>query len=127
MENFAAVNFAAVAAGAVVSFFVGWLWYSPKVFGRNWAIGSGISPEPPEKMPVFAMLAQLVSLLILALVIGLTATTNALITALLAILAVAVFTVSTGAWINKNAYAMTVDFFYVIVAGVVMIGAQALL
>ena len=33
------VSWLAVAVGAVVSFLVGWLWYSPKLFGPKWAEG----------------------------------------------------------------------------------------
>jgi len=127
VEDFSAVNWLAVVVGTFVSFFVGWFWYSPKCFGKKWAEGSGISSEPPEKMPAFAMSAQFVSLFILASVVGITATVNALITAILSILAVAAFTVSGGAWANKSSYAMRVDFFYVVVAGVVMIAAQGIL
>jgi hypothetical protein len=102
----------------------GWLWYSPKLFGKRWAEGSGVSPEPPEKMPIGSMAAQVFSLFVLASVIGLTAAVNALITAILAILAVAFFTLSGGLWSQKSGYALRVDFFYVIISGVLMIVCQ---
>ena len=124
MEDFSRVNWLAVTVGTVVSFLVGWVWYSPKLFGKKWAEGSGVSLDSADKMPVFAMLTQLVALLLLALVIGITATIDALITAVLAILAVATFTASMGGFVKKSGYAITVDFFYVIVAGVVMIVFQ---
>jgi hypothetical protein len=127
VEEIAAVNSMAVIAGTVVSFFIGWFWYSPRCFGTKWAQGSGVSLDKPEKMPKFPMLAQLVSLFLLALVIGITANANALTTAILAILATATVTVSGGAWTNKSGYAMAVDFFYIIVSGAVMIAAQGIL
>lgn len=126
MENFAEVNWLAVAVGTLVTFLVGWLWYSPKMFLKKWAEGSGVSSEPPEKMPVLSMFFQILALLLLAVVIGITAVANALITAILAILAVAVFTLSNGAWSQKSGYAMGVDFFYVIVSGVLMIVCQGI-
>lgn len=78
-------------------------------------------------MPKFAMAAQVISLFLLALLIGICATTQDLLSAVLAILAAASFVVSCGAWVNKNCYAMCVDFFYIIISGIIMIAAQALL
>lgn len=127
MENFTDISWLAVGLGTVVSFMVGWLWYSPKMFLTKWAEGSGLPPEPPEDMPAFAMAAQLCALLLLSLVIGITAAVNALITAILAILAAATFVVSNGAWCRKSGYALAVDFFYVVVSGVIMAVFQGLL
>ena len=124
VEEIASVNAMAVVAGTVVSFIIGWFWYSPSCFGTKWAQGSGISLEKPEKMPMFRMLAQLVSLFLLALVVGVTANANALTTKILAILAAAMVTVSGGAWTNKSSFALGVDFFYIVVSGAVMIAAQ---
>ncbi len=101
MEDFSRVNWLAVTVGTVVSFLVGWVWYSPKLFGKKWAEGSGVSLDSADKMPIFAMVTQLVALLLLALVIGITATIDALITAILAILAVAAFTASNG-WLREE-------------------------
>jgi hypothetical protein len=127
VEEIASVNAMAVVAGTLVSFMIGWFWYSPKCFGTKWAQGSGVSLEKPEKMPMFPMLAQLVSLFLLALVVGVTANANALTTAILAILAAAMVTVSGGAWTNKSSFALGVDFFYIVVSGAVMIAAQGIL
>jgi len=126
MNEFANVNWLPVGVGTVVSFLVGWAWYSEKLFGKKWAEGSGVTLGSASKMPVFAMVSQLVALLLLALVIGLTAAVNALITAIVAILAVAIFTVSMDSFIKKSTAAVTIDFFYVIVSGVVMIICQGI-
>ncbi len=126
MENFSNVNWLAVSVGTVLSFLVGWLWYSPKLFGRKWAEGSGVALDSANEMPVFAMLTQLAGLLLLALVIGITATSDALITALLAILAAATLIASAGGFVNKSCYAIVIDFFYIIVVGVVMIVCQGI-
>lgn len=121
------LNWIAVIAGTVVAFLVGWLWYGPKLFGQGWAEGSGVKLNTADKMPVFAMITQLAALLLLALVIGVTATTDALGTAILAILACATFAVSAGAFINKSRYALVVDAGYIVIAGIVMVIAQGLL
>jgi len=121
------INWIAVLVGTVVSFLVGWAWYSPLLFGKKWAEGSGVVLASADKMPVFAMTAQLLALLVLAIVIGITAASNALFTAILSILAIALFIASTGSFVHKSTYAIIVDFFYIILAGVVMIAVQGLL
>lgn len=78
-------------------------------------------------MPVFAMLAQLVALFLLALVIGVTATKNALGTAILAIPAAAAFVVSGGAFVRKSTCALAVDGGCIVGSGAIMILAQGLM
>lgn len=125
--EFAAINWLATLVGAVAAFFLGWLVYSPILFIKGWAEGSGVDLKDGGGPPVFAMVAQIVALLLLAIVVGITATGDALITAILAILAAAAFAVSNGAFCRKSSFAMAVDGGYVIAAGVVMILAQGLL
>ena len=127
MEDFSSINWLAVILGTIVSFLVGWLWYSPKLFGVKWAEGSRVSLDRADKMPAFAMVSQLIALFLLSLVIGLTAQVNALFTAILSILAVAFFTASMGGFVQKSNYAITVDFFYIIASGAIMIGVQGIL
>jgi len=120
------LNWIAVIVGTVASFLVGWLWYSPKLFGQGWADGSGVKLNTADKMPAFAMIMQLLALFLLALVIGVTATTNALGTAILAILAITCFATSNGAFIKKTGYALAVDAGFIIIAGGVMIIVQGI-
>jgi len=127
MEDFSSVNWLAVGVGTIAAFLVGWLWYSPMLFGKKWAEGSGVELGDASEMPVFAMVSQLIGLFLLACVVGITATTDALVTAILAILAAAVMTLSVGAFVRKSQYALLTDFGYIVVAGVVMIAAQGLL
>ena len=39
------VNWLAVIIGFVLAFALGWLWYSPKLFGRKWAEGVGLDHD----------------------------------------------------------------------------------
>lgn len=119
-------NILAVIVGAIVAFLVGWIWYGP-LFGKKWAAGSGVELGSASSMPVFAMVAQFVALLTLSIVVGITATTSALFTALFAILAAALFVTSAGAFVKKSNEAIAIDFGYIVVAGVVMILSQGLL
>ena len=127
MENFTNVNWLAVIVGAVVSFLGCWLWYSPKVFGKKWAAGSGVTMDSNSKPPVFALISQFTAFLLLATVIGITATSNALFTAIFAILAVAIFIAASSGFVNKSGGAITIEVVYIIIAGVIMIAAQGLL
>lgn len=125
MEGLTTINWLAVGTGTIFSFLLGWGWYSPRVFGKKWAEGSGVSLGSAQSMPVFAMVSQLVALFLLAVVIGLTAVVSALATALLTISAIAVFVASMGAFVKKTSYAIGVDAGYIIASGAVMIVMQA--
>ena len=122
------INWAAMGAGIIVAFGLGFVVYGP-ILGlqRRWAEGTRINPEPPAKMPTGPLLAQLVALILLALVIALTETTGALGAALVAILAVAAQAASVGAWAQKSGSALSVDVGYALLCGVVMILAHAAL
>ncbi len=120
------IVWSAVIVGTIASFILGWLWYSPRLFGKPWAEGSGVSMES-DGLPAFAMVAQLVGLFVLALVIGVTAVTNALFTALLAILAAALMVVANGAFCRKSGAALAIDAGYILLSGVVMIIARGAL
>lgn len=120
------INWLAVIIGAVAAFLLGWLVYSPILFLKGWADGSGLDADGdgPGGLPI---VLQIVALLALSTVVGITATTNALFTAILAILACAIFVLSTGAFVRKSRFALTVDGGYILAAGLVMIAAQGLL
>ncbi|WP_370231354.1 DUF1761 domain-containing protein [Cognatishimia sp.] len=121
-----ALNWTAILVGTVVAFFAGWAIYSPMLLGKTWAIGSRISPEPPEQMPWMAMVMQLAGLFLLALVIGMTAQTEALITAITAILAAAGMVMAQDAFSQKSTAATIIDGGYVVIAGALMIVCQGL-
>lgn len=120
------LNILAIVIGTILAFLFGWLLYSPKLFGRGWAEGSGVALGQAAEMPVFAMAAQFIALALLAIVIGLTATVSALWTAIFAILAAMMFVVSSGAFLKKSTYALMVDGGYILGAGVIMIVVQGL-
>jgi|GEM_PF-1781586 len=119
-----ALNLTAVLVGTVVAFFAGWIYYSVTPIRTTWAEGSRISSEPPEKMPMMAMALQVSGLFLLALVIGMTAQTNALFTAIAAILATAVMVMAQDAFTQKSTAAICIDGLFVVLAGVIMIVCQ---
>ena len=126
MEFLADVNWIAAIAGTVVAFLAGWLWYSEKLFGTKWAEGSRVELGSADSMPMMAMVSQLIALLFLAILVGITAASS-LGAAIVAILTVAAFTLSSGSFVKKSTYALGVDVGYIILSGVIMMAAQALL
>lgn len=125
--EFAELNWIAVVTGAIAAFLFGWLVYSPILFAKVWAEGSNVELTPESKPPLAGMLLQILGLLCLATVVGVTATINALFTAILAILAAAFLVTSNGAFCKKSTAALAVDAGYIVGSGVLMIVAQAVL
>ena len=119
-----ALNITAVIVGAVAAFLFGWIIYHPKVMGKTWAEGSGV--ELGGSPPAMAFLFQVLALVALAIVIGMTATISYLGTAVAAVLAAACFVMSGGAFTKKSTGAIVVDGVYVLGAGVCMIIAQGI-
>ena len=121
------VNWIAVIVGAVAAFVMGWLWYSPKVFGTKWAEGLGVELGNASEMPVGAMVTQAVGLLLMSWFVGVTAASNALLTVILATVAFTLLGYSGGMFGRQNAYVRNVNAGYWIAALVVMIVCQAIL
>lgn len=121
------VNWTAVIVGAVVSFILGWLWYSPKLFGTKWAAGVGIDINHSSSPMMMPMIAQAVGTFLLAWVIGITETTNSLATAVLIAVTIAVLIKANGLWSQKSRYAIMVESGYILAMVVVMILVHAVI
>ena len=120
------VSWLAVIAGAVVSFMLGYAWYSPKLFGTKWAEGSGVKMNTADNMPMGAMATQGIGLLLMSWFVGVTATSNALYTVILATVAFTVLQFSGNSFSGKSNYARWVDAGYWIGCLVIMIVAQGM-
>ena len=121
------VSWLAVLAGAVLSFLLGYFWYSPKLFGVKWAEGSGVKMNTADKMPMAAMATQGLGLLLMSWFVGVTANSNALCTVILATLAFTVLAYSGNTFSGKSNYARLVDAGYWIVCLVIMIICQGVI
>ncbi len=69
------VNWLAVIAAAVLSFFVGGLWYSPAMFLKAWQRGSGVTDAQlqtghPLKIYGGGLLLSLIATVVFAMFIG---------------------------------------------------------
>jgi hypothetical protein len=120
------VNWIAVIVGTILSFLLGWLWYSPKLFGTKWAEGSGVELGAATGMPVAAMVTQLVATFLLAWVVGITAARNALATIVLIVIMLALFIAGNGLFGKKSHYAIGVEAGFIVVMAIVMIVVQGI-
>jgi Protein of unknown function (DUF1761) len=125
-ELTANVNWLAVIVGTVLSFLLGWLWYSPKLFGVKWAEGVGVKMGSADNMPAAAMGAQLLGTFLLSWLVGITAGQNALLTIILIALAIIVFIVSNGLFAKKSNYAISVEAGFIAAMTVVMVVVQGI-
>ena len=120
------VNFLAVIVGAILSFVVGWAWYSPMLFGTKWAEGSGVKMGSADDMPMAAMAAQGIGLLLMSWFVGVTAKSEALLTVILGTVAFVVLAYSGGVFTHKSSYARAAEAGYWLVSLVVMIICQGI-
>jgi hypothetical protein len=119
------VSWTAIIAGTIAAFALGMLWFNPRLFGKGWAAGShGITP--PASPPVGSLVVQLAGTFLTAWVIGITAVSNQLLTAILVVLAIAGLQLAGGLLSQKSAYAATIDGSYVVAMGILMIVAQGI-
>lgn len=125
-ELTANVNWLAVIVGTVLSFLLGWLWYSPKLFGVKWAEGVGVEMGSADNMPAAAMGAQLLGTFLLSWLVGITAGQNALLTIILIALAIIVFIVANGLFAKKSTYAIGTEAGFIAAMTVLMIVVQGI-
>ena len=121
------VNWLAVAVGAVLSFLLGWAWFSPLLFVEKWIEGINVKPNPGAKMPVGAMIMQLLGTFLLAWLVGIGAAHNALAMTILIALTIIVLFVANGLFGSKSTYAIAVEAGFVAAMAIVMIAVQAIL
>ena len=120
------VNWIAVVVGFVASFLLGWLWYSPKLFGTKWAEGVGVELGKAGEMPMAAMLTQAVGTFLLSWVVGITAGQEALLTIILIVITIVMLRVSGGLYTKKSNYAIMTDAGFIAAMAIVMIVCQGI-
>ena len=121
------VNWLAVIIGTVLSFILGWAWYSPLLFVKKWIEGINVKPNPDAKMPASAMIAQLLGTFMLSWLVGITAAHNALATILLIFATIIALIIANGIFVSKSNYAIATEAGFVAAMAVVMVGVQAIL
>ncbi|NRA88930.1 MAG: DUF1761 family protein [Rhizobiales bacterium] len=87
-ENVMNISWLPTITGFILAFILGSLWFSPKMFGTKWAEGSNVTLKDSDKMPMAAMVTQAIGTFLLAWFIGITASIEYLLTAIIALLAI---------------------------------------
>jgi len=118
------INWLAVFAGFLLSFLLGWLWYSPKLFGKKWALGVGVEMTQDSKPAALSMVMQASGTFLLAWIVGITAASNALLTIIMIMLAFICLQTASGLFCKKSAYAMIVEAGYIFTMTLIMIVCQ---
>jgi len=126
-ELMAGVNWLAVGIGTIASFMLGWLWYSPALFGKAWATGSRVNLANASAMPVTPLIAQLIATFLLAWLIGINDMRGSLATAALILVTIAAFVATNSMFVSKSGAAIAIETSFVIAMGVVMLAVHALL
>lgn len=127
MEEITAnVSWLAVVTGAIAAFLIGWLWYSPRLFGTKWAEGVGAKLSDSDEMPMGAMQAQAIGLLLMSWFVSVTAANDALLTVILATFAFTMLAYGGGMFAKHSSYARSVNAGYWIVSMVVMVIANGI-
>ena len=121
------VNWFAVVIGTVLSFILGWAWYSPLLFVKKWMEGINIKPNPGAKMPVAPLVVQLVGTFLLAWLVGITAAHNALATIILIVACIIVLIVANGLFASKGSQAIAIEAGFIAAMAVVLIAVQGIL
>ena len=126
MEITSGVSWSGVVAGGVASFLLGWLWFSPMLFGKKWAEAHGVQLGAASSMPVMAMVAQFLGLFLVSWFVGVTAVTSALATAVLALLGFAMLYDSGAMFVKVPTVGRLINLGYWVVSFVVMVICQGI-
>ncbi|MGB8315322.1 MAG: DUF1761 domain-containing protein [Aestuariivirga sp.] len=121
------VNWLAVVVGFVLSFGLGWLWYSPKLFGAKWAEGVGAKiGDGAATPPAAPMVLQAIGTFLLAWLVGVTASNNALLTIILVAITYMVLQAASGKFTGKSNYAIGTEVGFTAAMVVLMIIVQGI-
>ena len=117
------VSWLAVIVATVLSFMLGGLWYSPRVFGARWAEGCGIDLESGDagKHAVKALSVQFVSTLLLAWVLGAMVDAGEWLMIVATVGVVAVILISAGFFHRNSNFAAVIEGVFVVAMAAVMI------
>lgn len=121
------VNWLAVVVGFVLSFGLGWLWYNPKLFGAKWAEGVGAKMgDGAATPPAASMVLQAIGTFLLAWLVGVTASNNALLTIILVAITYIVLQAASGKFTGKSNYAIGTEVGFTAAMVVLMIIVQGI-
>ena len=117
------VSWLAVIVATVLSFMLGGLWYSPRVFGTRWAEGVGVDLESADagKHAVKALSTQFVSTLLLAWLLGAMVNAGEWLMIAVTVSAFAVILLSAGLFHRNSHFAAGIEGVFVVVMSTIMV------
>lgn len=127
MEAFIAqIEWIPVLSSVIVTFILGWLWYSPALFLKPWLKGI---PDPPKwQAPMWMPLsAHAGSLLFLAIVVQTLLKTGQVVLLVLVAFTVMGFIKSNGMYAGKNKIAISIEVLYILASVLLMVLLQLVL
>lgn len=126
MEAFLSqIEWVPVLISFVLSFGLGWLWYSPIMFYEKWRAGMGASVwRAPMWMP---MSAQAGSTLLLAIIVNLAMSHGEPLHAILVGITIAGFTKANGFFGGKTMFAVSVETGFVVAMTIIMLAVNYLM
>ncbi len=113
----------AVIVATVLSFVLGGVWYSPRVFGTRWAEGVGIDLESEDagKHAIKALSVQFVSTLLLAWVLGAMVDAGEWLMITATVGVASVILISAGLFHRNSNFAAVIEGVFVVVMAALMI------
>jgi hypothetical protein len=118
MDAILNVSWIAVIVSAVLAFVLGWLWYSPMLFGKKWAAALGVELGTMSSIPKGTMATQVVGLIGISWV-G-TLLSGSLWTWALVIVAFGILNFTGGLFAKRGMAANWIDAGYLVSAGIVI-------
>lgn len=114
------VSWVAVGVATVLCFVLGYLWYSPMMFGKSWAEGVGVDIGPDAKAPVGAMVTQLIGVFLLAWLVAVSVELRAWAATAVIVLMAAFLVMSANMFSQNSDRSTLIQGAFVIVMGVIM-------
>lgn len=121
------VDWTAVVVGAVLAYLVGWLWYSKRLFGKDWEVGVGLETSSTSVTHGDAIVAQAFGTFLLSWVVGVTVVTQNSMLAILVAFSTAALMRAKGCFTRNSRYAIAVDSGFVLIMVLIMMLVHAVL
>jgi len=118
------MNWSAVVTGAALSYLVGWLWYSKRLFGLRWARATNM--DYTDQPPVAALAMHFGGMVLLSWFVGVMAQADMLAATMLLTIAIAVLGYATDGFLKIRTDGKLINSGYWIVMIAIMVAAQAL-
>ena len=115
------ISWLSVISGFVLSFLLGWAWFSTKMFGTKWAEGVGAKLNDVNQMSTSAMGLQAIGTFLLSWFVGVMAAHSYLSTTILVTLTFMALNAGAGKFSHKSNYAICTEILFLPAMVIIMI------